>query len=118
MPTFAELAQTEAPRNTDGISFLPELLNKEQVKHEHLYWEIQEGRGVKGFKQATRFGKWKALRQFDNYHTELYNLEDDINETNDVSAQYLELVEKANKILKTESVKIEHYQYSGGVFKK
>jgi arylsulfatase A-like enzyme len=118
MPTLAEVAEIEAPKNTDGISFLPELLNKEQVKHEHLYWEIQEGRGVKGFKQATRFGKWKALRQFDNYHTELYNLEDDINETNDVSAQYLELVEKANKILKTESVKIEHYQYSGGVFKK
>ena len=118
MPTLAEVADVEAPKNTDGISFLPELLNKEQPKHDHLYWEIQEGKSVKGFKQATRFGKWKAVRKYDSYHTELYNLENDINETNDVSAQFPELVKKANKILKTESVKIEHYPYSGGVFKK
>lgn len=118
MPTFAEIAEIEAPKHSDGISFLPELLNKEQKSHKHLYWEIQEGKGVKGFKQATRFGKWKAVRQFDNYHTELYNLEDDINETNDVSTQYPELVEKANDILKNESVNIEHYPFSGGVFKK
>ena len=118
MPTLAEITQTEAPKSTDGISFLPELLNKEQTKHEHLYWEIQEGKGVKGFKQATLFGKWKAIRQFDSYHTELYNLEEDIQETKDVSAQYPELMEKANTILKQESVKIEHYPFSGGVFKK
>jgi len=118
MPTLAEIAEIEAPKHSDGISFLPELLNKEQAKHNHLYWEIQEGKGVKGFKQATRFGNWKAIRQFDNYHTELYNLEVDINETNDVSAQYPALVEKANKILKKESVEIEHYPFSGGVFKK
>jgi len=118
MSTLAEIAEIEAPKNTDGISFLPELLNKKQVKHEHLYWEIQEGKGVKGFKQATRFGNWKAIRKYDSYHTELYNLKDDINETNDVSDQYPELVEKANTILKQESIKIEHYPFSGGVFKK
>ena len=117
MPTLAEIAEIKAPKNTDGISFLPELLNKKQPKHDHLYWEIQEGRGVKGFKQAIRFGNWKAIRQFDSYHTELYNLENDINETEDVSAQHPNLVEKANAILKKESVKIEHYPFSGGVFK-
>jgi len=118
MSTLADIAEIEAPKNTDGISFLPELLNKKQAKHDYLYWEIQEGKGIKGFKQATRFGKWKAIRQFDSYHTELYNLEDDINETIDVSVQHPELVEKANTILKKESVKIEHYPFSGGVFKK
>lgn len=118
MPTFAEIAKVNPPGNIDGISFLPEILkNKEQEKHKHLYWEIQEGRSVKGFKQATRFGKWKAIRQSDNFHTELYNLETDINETKDVSSEHPELVAKANKILKEESVKIEHYPYSGGVFK-
>ena len=118
MPTFAEVAKVEVPKTTDGISFLPELLNKDQPEQDHLYWEIQEGKSVNGFKQATRFGKWKAVRQFDNYHTELYNLEEDLYETNDVSAQYPELVEKANKILKKESVKNERYPFSGGVFKK
>ncbi|QHI39264.1 Arylsulfatase [Kordia antarctica] len=116
MPTLAEIAKIEAPTNIDGISFLPELLNKNQVKHKHLYWEIH-GKGVKSFKQATRFGNWKAIRQFNSHHTELYNLENDINETNDVSATYPALVEKANKILKQESVQIEQYPFSGGVFK-
>ena len=54
---------------------MPELLNKEQKKHDHLYWEIHGSLNVKGFKQATRFNKWKAVRYGDNYHTELYNLE-------------------------------------------
>ena len=118
MPTLADIAKIEAPKNTDGISFLPELLHKKQAKHAHLYWEIQNNKSVNSFKQATRFGKWKGIRQNNSYHTELYNLDEDSNETNDVSSQYPELVEKANNILKKESVKIEHYPFSGGVFKK
>ncbi|WP_157663358.1 hypothetical protein [Polaribacter sp. SA4-12] len=45
-----------------------------------MYFEIQEGRSVKGFKQATCFGKWKAVRMSDNYHTELYDLSLDLYE--------------------------------------
>ena len=119
MPTFAEVAETISPNKTDGISILPELLQKgNQKKHDFLYFEIQEGRSVKGFKQATRFGKWKAVRNKNNYHTELYDLSKDIAEKNDVSKQYPELVKKANEILKRESVKNPHFPYSGGVFKK
>ncbi|XMO85915.1 arylsulfatase [Algibacter sp. AS12] len=117
MPTFAEIAGVEAPKQTDGISFLPELLNKKQAKHNHLYWEIQEGRNEKGFRQATRKGKWKAVRYGDSYKTELYDLDNDINETNDISSKYPEILEKMNAILKKESVKIEHYPNSGGIFK-
>ena len=118
MPTIAELAGIEAPKQTDGISFLPELLNKEQNKHDHLYWEIQEGASVKGFKQAARMGQWKAVRIANSYKTELYNLEKDVNETNDISEQHPEILEKMNNILKNESEVIEHYPFSGGVFKK
>lgn len=118
MPTLAEIAGIDAPKQTDGISFLPELLNKEQKKHDHMYWEIQEGQSVKGFKQAARKGKWKAVRNADSYKTELYDLENDLYETTDLASQYPKVVEEMNTILKTESVKIEHYPYSGGVFKK
>lgn len=117
MPTIAEVAGIDAPEQTDGISFLPELLNKKQKKHDHMYWEIQEGSTQKGFKQAARMGKWKAVRIADSYHTELYDLEKDVFETNDLSSEYPEIVEQMNNILKTESVKIEHYPYSGGIFK-
>jgi arylsulfatase A-like enzyme len=118
LPTCAEVANIKAPKQTDGISFLPELLGKEQSKHDYLYWEIQEGKGVKGFKQAALKGKWKAVRKFDSYKTELYDLSVDIFEENDISGGNLELVEEMNNILKTESKPIDHFPYSGGVFKE
>ncbi|MGY5353235.1 sulfatase-like hydrolase/transferase [Wenyingzhuangia sp. IMCC45533] len=117
MPTFADVAGGKVPEDIDGISFLPELLGKKQKGHPFLYWEIQEGNNVKGFKQATRMGKWKAVRYGDKFHTELYNLENDLLERNDVSKDYPDVVAKANEILKKESVKNIHYPYSGGVFK-
>ena len=49
---------------------------------------------------------------------ELYDLEKDLYEKKDVSSKHPEIVEKANKILKKESVKDIHWPYSGGVFKK
>ncbi|UMB61723.1 arylsulfatase [Lutibacter sp. A80] len=117
MPTLAEIAGIEAPKQTDGISIVPELFGKPQKKHDYLYWEIQEGKSVKGFRQATRFGKWKAVRYGDNYHTEIYDLEKDLYEQNDISNAHPEIVRKANEILRKASVKDEHWPYSGGVFK-
>tara|TARA_R110002051_G_scaffold307751_1_gene378971 strand:- start:2526 stop:3920 length:1395 start_codon:yes stop_codon:yes gene_type:complete len=117
LPTLAEVSNAEIPNAIDGISFLPELFEKKQAKHDFLYWEIQQGEKVKGFRQAVRMGHWKAVRYGDNYQTELYDLSTDIQEENDVSGEYPELVEKANSILKKESIKNEHFPYSGGVFK-
>ena len=119
MPTFAEVAKTKSSNKTDGISFLPTLLGKEnQQKHDFLYFEIQNAKNVKGFIQATRFENWKAVRLGNSYHTQLYDLSIDISENNDVSKLHLEIVKKANRILKQESIKNSHYPFSGGVFKK
>ncbi|GAA4237625.1 arylsulfatase [Postechiella marina] len=117
MPTLAEIAETTAPKNIDGISMLPELLGKPQKKHDFLYWEIQEGASVKGFRQATRIGNWKAVRYGNNYHTELYNLENDLYETTDISKSHQDIVNQANHIFKTQSEKDIHFPFSGGVFK-
>ncbi|WP_282135274.1 arylsulfatase [Seonamhaeicola maritimus] len=117
MPTIAEVAGVDIPKQTDGISILPELLGKDQPKHNHLYWEIQEGPTQKGFRQAARKGKWKVVRYGASYKTELYDLEADLFETNDISKQHPEIVEEMNNILKSESEIIEHYPNSGGIFK-
>ncbi|WP_075601940.1 sulfatase-like hydrolase/transferase [Saccharicrinis aurantiacus] len=117
MPTLAEVAGIEAPEQTDGLSFLPLLTGKEQAKHEFLYWEIQEGRSVKGFRQAVRMDDWKVVRYGDNYKTELYNMKGDIYEENDVASQHPDIVAKGEEILKRESVKNAHWPYSGGVWK-
>ena len=41
MPTLCEIVGQPLHSQTDGISFLPVLINKDQVKkHEYLYWEF------------------------------------------------------------------------------
>lgn len=117
MPTLADVAGVAAPKQTDGISFLPTLLGQPQTEQQdHFYWEIQEGASAKGFKQAALKDQWKAVRVADSYHTELYDLSTDPYEQNDLSTVHPDIVEQMNQILKTESVEIEHYPYSGGIF--
>ena len=117
MPTIAEVAGVEIPKQTDGISILPVILVKNQPNHNPLYWELQEGPTQNVFRQAARKGKWKVVRYGASYKTELYDLESDLFETIDISKQHPEIVEEMNNILKSESEVIEHYPNSGGIFK-
>ena len=57
LPTVGELSGFR-PDKTDGLSFLPELLGREQARHEFLYWEFHE----MGGKQAVLKDEWKAVR--------------------------------------------------------
>ncbi|MDO6516521.1 arylsulfatase [Zobellia uliginosa] len=87
LPTLSAIAKVDTPKNTDGISFLPTLLDKAktQKQHDYLYWEFHE----MGGKQALRKGKWKAVKNglFENRNApiELYNLELDISEEDNVA---------------------------------
>ncbi|MEZ5069988.1 MAG: arylsulfatase [Bacteroidales bacterium] len=76
LPTLGEVAGFDAGE-TDGLSFLPELLGKEQSEPDFLYWEFHE----QGGKQAILQWPWKAVRLNVGEHAdapvELYNLSDD-----------------------------------------
>lgn len=90
MPTFAELAGTEAPEN-DGISFVPTICGGKQAEHDALYWEFPGGKGW----VAVRMGEWKGLVQKVNKGNsvmELYNLTSDPQESTDVAALHPEIV--------------------------
>ncbi|MFT5884136.1 MAG: arylsulfatase A-like enzyme [Arcticibacterium sp.] len=96
-PTLAELTQASPKTSLDGLSFLPSLLDKEQAEHPFLYWEFPESGG----QQALRMGKWKAVRQNikkGELDIELYNLETDLQEQNNVASEHPELIEKIKTI--------------------
>jgi len=94
LPTLAELAGGEAIEKTDGISFVPALFGKEQKTHEFLYWEFHEA----GFLQGVRMGPWKAVRKLGT-PMELYNLERDLGEMNDIAGQHPEIVARIEAYL-------------------
>jgi len=102
LPTLCDIAGCPAPDDTDGVSFVPELLGNEgQSKHDFLYWEFH----ARGGQQAVRMGEWKAIRrnlQKGLSETELYNLTDDIGEQNNVAKQHPDIVKKIEQIMKQE----------------
>ncbi|QDU61737.1 Arylsulfatase precursor [Planctomycetes bacterium Pan216] len=92
LPTAAQLADATEylPKDIDGISIVPTLLGKpqDQTERECLYWEWDRGG------QAVRRGKWKLLRHKPNKPWELYNLDDDLSEKNDLSKKHPEVLKR------------------------
>ncbi|ATC65820.1 N-acetylgalactosamine-6-sulfatase [Nibricoccus aquaticus] len=102
MSTFAELAGTVSPKNTDSISIVPALLGSEnQAKHDYLYWEFHEN----GVSQAVLLdGLWKAIRlRTLEAPIALFDLQNDIGERTDLSTKNPAMVARA-----TEAMRIAH----------
>ncbi len=86
LPTLAELAGAETPDDITGLSIVPELLGEQaagrkQVQHEYLYWEL-------GQQTAVREKHWKAIQPRRNGPWELYDLNRDISETNNIAGDH------------------------------
>ncbi len=89
-PTALDLAGADIPTEMDGLSIAPTLLGRprDQQHHDYLYWEFYE----QGGKQAVRMGKWKGIRlgvnKDRNAPIALYDLENDLAESDDLSARH------------------------------
>lgn len=96
LPTLATLAGATPPPSVDGVS-VHEALTGEAADREHapLYWEFHE----RGFEQAVRMGKWKAVRHGPDQPLELYDLDTDLSEANDVAELNPEIVAKVEEYL-------------------
>jgi arylsulfatase A-like enzyme len=101
VPTACELAETAAPADTDGISYVPTLLGRpaDQRQHDHLYWEFYE----QGGKQAVRQGDWKAVRLNalapEEAVVELYDLSTDLHEDHNIAAENRDVVAHMRRLM-------------------
>ena len=100
MPTFAEIAGTEAPSDLDGVSMLPALLGDNADAERPLYWEYH---GLWNGAQAVRIGKWKGVRlgghDDPDAPIELYDLLGDPFETTDVAGQHPDVVARVRRVM-------------------
>lgn len=108
MPTILDAveAKTSPPEKIDGISLLPTLLGKQQRERPFLYREFT---GYGG-QQTVRVGDWKAVRQQlgrGRLQTELYNIAEDIAESNDVAADHPDVVRKLEQLMAEQHVPSE-----------
>jgi uncharacterized sulfatase len=85
LPTACELAGVDPPEGIDGISLAAAIRGGECPPREYLYWQFQN-------QEAVRAGEWKAIRPGRNREWELYDLANDIGETNDVAAEHPDVV--------------------------
>jgi arylsulfatase A-like enzyme len=122
MPTFAELAGIEPPKEIDGISMVPALMGKQQRRHHaYLYWDY--GHCRERYDQAVRYGQWKGIREGTDGKIQLYNLDDDIGEVHNIADMHPDIVKEIDSIMKAAYVPDERYeigkQYTGGpIWKK
>lgn len=107
MPTLAEIAGISI-QESDGISFLPTLMgNKNQKKHEYLYWEYTR-KGVAS--QAVRIDNFKVVRNDGiNSPVEVYNLDTDIGERDNIADKFPEVASLALNIFKEAHIDNRHY---------
>ncbi|WP_235034061.1 sulfatase-like hydrolase/transferase [Roseiconus lacunae] len=94
LPTFAKLAGAELPtdRIIDGKDIWPTLVGQSPTPHEAFFYH--QGNSL----TAVRSGKWK-LHTNKGRPMQLYNLDDDIGEMNNVIEAHPEVVKQLNNHL-------------------
>jgi arylsulfatase A len=106
LPTICEIAGQSLPadRVIDGVSFMPLLkqtasLNRDAIFwHYPHYWGENEPKMVPPY-SIVRSGHWKLIKWYETNTLELYNLRDDISETNDLAQKMPQKVRQLDKKL-------------------
>jgi arylsulfatase len=95
MATFVDLTGAEYPQEFNnqqiipmqGESLLPVFLGENKQREKPIFWEWQDG-------QAVYFNSFKIVKEGLENHWELYNLDADPTETNNLATQNPEKVKE------------------------
>ncbi len=90
LPTFLDILGIEIPGQTsensiDGVSIMPLLLENKKIEPRLLFWRMTN-------QKAVRYGEWKLVVPDLDKQPELYNLKNDIGETNNLASENPEMV--------------------------
>ncbi len=99
MPTLVEMLGADYPERrknaavlpTEGISLLPTFKGHQRVGHDSLSWYLYGNR-------AIRQGKWKLVWGSNVQRWELFDMETDRTETNDVASENLQRVRQMESL--------------------
>lgn len=98
MPTLCALADFKPQYDLrwDGINLWPQITGKAEPEPRRLYWA-----GVRHRTAAVREGDWKLIaHRGNNPRFELFDLQNDPNESNDLSSKHPDKVETLKSLLK------------------
>lgn len=102
-PTFLDLAGVDllSGQHVDGTSLKPILSNNGGIARNAIYWHFPHYSGGLGGRPtgAVRMGKYKLIEFFEDMHVELYDLETDISEQNDLSRDMPSKTEELKEML-------------------
>ena len=99
-PTFAALAGGKLPDNQvlDGKSILPELMDEKVDPQRALFWHYPVYHHAVPA-SVVRKGDWKLIHFLDDDHLELYNLKEDIGETDNLVETYPDKTRELRQLL-------------------
>ena len=98
-PTMLDLAGIVKPKEIDGVSLVNHLLLQKPLDSRPLFWDT--GRSI-----AARKGKWKLVLPEPNSKPELYDLEKDLEEKDNVADQNPSIVNELLSELKEWKVNV------------
>lgn len=98
LPTILEIADVHGEARSqpavDGLSLVPLLRESGTLRRDSLYWHYPHywaNQTVRPF-GAVRAGDWKLIEFYEDMRVEMYNLKEDIGETNDLAERMPEKV--------------------------
>mgnify|MGYP002868284664 CR=1 FL=1 len=110
MPTLARLAgSTEAvPHDTNGMDISPLFYGKDiDTDSRPLYWEFP------GKQRALRLNGWKAVTVKKGAPLELYRIQEDPTESNNLASQYPDKVKEMDKLMQKMRTPSPNYPIDG-----